>query len=449
MVLHEERPSVDGRLLRRAIAALMVTLVVALGMVADARAVPPPAEDPFYVYDGAKPLAEIEPGTVLRTRTVPYHVFGLPLPLTAVQVLYRSTGQLGQPTVDATSIVRGYSHPRDTLVSFQSAYDSLNPNDQPSYAIAGGRTWGGSIANLEAGMVAPFLLAGFTVAIPDTEGQAANFAAGPEYGKHTLDGIRAAFNAEEVGLDPEAKVGLFGYSGGAIASEWAAELAPTYAPDVNRRLAGAAIGGVFVNPARNLRYVDGSLGWAGVIPMAIIGIARSFQVDLAPYLSDEGRRLYEKLKDASIVNVLAQYPGLSWKTLAKPEYANPESVPVFVEVVNKLIMGTGGTPTIPLFIGQAANGGLEGTPGGKPGIGAGDGVMVAGDVRSLARRYCEKGLPIEYQQYDSLSHLSAMPLWWKEASRWMADRLEGKRPPDTCSTIEPGNPLDPVVAAKP
>ena len=37
---------------------------------------------------------------------------------------------------------------------------------------------------------------------------------------------------------------MLGYSGGAIATEWAAELAPSYAPEVNERLIGAAIGGV-------------------------------------------------------------------------------------------------------------------------------------------------------------------------------------------------------------
>ena len=48
---------------------------------------------------------------------------------------------------------------------------------------------------------------------------------------------------------------MLGYSGGAIATEWAAELAPTYAPDaldVNARLIGAVIGGVLVDPAHNL-----------------------------------------------------------------------------------------------------------------------------------------------------------------------------------------------------
>ena len=77
-------------------------------------------------------------------------------------------------------------------------------------------------------------------------------------------------------------------------------------------------------------------------------------------------------------------------------------------MANKLIMGTGGTPTIPLFIGQGANGVLEGTPGDKAGIGAGDGVMIAGDVRTLARGYCAKGTKVQYEQYDALSHVSSI-----------------------------------------
>ena len=98
-----------------------------------------------------------------------------------------------------------------------------------------------------------FLTQGFAVIVPDTEGQRADFAAGPEYGMNTLDSIRAAFNSSTVGLPADARIALLGYSGGAIASEWAAELA--YAPDVNGRLIGAAIGGVLVHPAHNLHYV--------------------------------------------------------------------------------------------------------------------------------------------------------------------------------------------------
>ena len=51
---------------------------------------------------------------------------------------------------------------------------------------------------------------------------------------------------------------------------------------------GAAIGGVLVHPAHNLHYVEGTYFWAGVMPMALIGIARAFEIDFTPYLSARG-----------------------------------------------------------------------------------------------------------------------------------------------------------------
>jgi hypothetical protein len=58
-----------------------------------------------------------------------------------------------------------------------------------------------------------------------------------------------------------------------------------------------------------------------------------------------------------------------------------------VNISNQLIMGSRGTPTVPLLIGQGAYGVLEGTQP-SPTFGPGDGVTVTGDVRSLAREYC-------------------------------------------------------------
>src|SRR5262249_43982608 len=146
--------------------------------------------------------------------------------------------------------------------------------------------------------------------------QAADFAAGPGYGMNTLDSLRAALASRATGLASATKIGLIGYSGGAIATEWAAELAPAYAPDINRRLVGAAMGGVLVDPAHNLHYVNGSSIWAGVIPMAVIGVARSFGIDLTPFLTAYGLELDHRLRHASIVQVLGAYPGLTWTQLA-------------------------------------------------------------------------------------------------------------------------------------
>jgi hypothetical protein len=410
-----------------------------------AKAAVSPGQDPFYSYRGTTPLAGIAPGAVLKTRVLSYHVAGLVVPVRVVQLLYRSTGAIGQPVVNVTSVLKPpalFGTP--AVVSYQSFYNSLNPADGPSYAISGGLTLGGIIANLESTVIVPALLAGEVVVVPDIEGGKADFGAGPEYGMNTLDSLRAALGSPVTGLANVAKIGLIGYSGGAIATEWAAELAPTYAPDVNQRLVGAAMGGVLVDPAHNLRYVDGSRLWAGLIPMALVGIARAYHVDLTPYLSAYGLRLCHKLQRASIVRVLGAYPGLTWVQLASPQYKTPESVPAYVEIANQLIMGSRGTPTVPLFIGQGANGELEGTRGNKPGIGAGDGVMITGDVRSLAREYCARGVPVEYVQYDSLSHITGAAPCLARAAAWLFARFTGSPLPRHCGHIAPGNSLAPI-----
>jgi hypothetical protein len=419
-------------------------------------AVPQPKDDPFYSYAGSTPLASIAPGKVLNTRNIHYRAFGVPTWLRATQLLYRSTSQTGNPTVNVTSVIQPPDQDDKTkVISYQSAYDSLNQNDEPSYAISGGVTLGGLVPNVELAVFGPFLADGYTVIVPDTEGQRADFAAGPEYGMNTLDSIRAVFSpSSTVGLPDDAKVAMLGYSGGAIATEWAAELAPTYAPDVNARMIGAAMGGLLVDPAHNLHYIEGSLGWAGVMPMALVGIARAFEkeTDFRKYLSANGAKLYDDMQTTSIVDVLFQpkYSGLTWKKLAKPKYPTPESIPLYVDCVNDLIMGTGGTPTIPLFIGQGANGELEGTPGDKKGIRAGDGVMIAGDVRTLARGYCAKGnKTVWYEEYEDYSHISSLLLWLPNSIAWIKERFAGLPAPQNCSSIRQGNPLEPIPMPSP
>ncbi len=408
---------------------------------------PQPKDDSFYSYTGA--LDGVAPGTVLKTRSFRYRIFGLPTLLETTQLLYRSTSQTGKPTVNVTSIIKPpiqFDHTR--VISYQSAYDSLNRNDEPSYAIWGGLRLGGLIPNVEVAVFGPFIAEGYTVIVSDTEGQRADFAAGPEYGMNTLDSIRAALSSSTIPRD--AKVAMLGYSGGAIATEWAAELAPTYAPEVNERLIGAAIGGVLVDPAHNLHYVEGTGFWAGVMAMALVGIARAFEIEteLATYLSTNGARIFHEMQTASIVNVLGRYPGLKWADLVSPDYPNPESLLLYVGCANKLIMGTGGTPTIPLFIGQGANGVLEGTPGDKKDVGAGDGVMIAGDVRTLARAYCAKGTKVHYEQYNSLSHIWSLPIWLHNSIAWIKQRFAGVPAPENCSSIPEGNPLTPIPTPK-
>jgi hypothetical protein len=424
---------------------LALLLWAALAAPGAGAAVATPEQDPFYAYEGSTPLANIAPGTVLKTRTFAYHVAGIPLPVKAVQLLYRSAGETGTPTVNVTSVLKPpLTLGTPNVVAYQSFYDSLNPDDEPSYSISGGLTLGGAIPAVETALFAPELLSGNAVVIADTEGETADFAAGPEYGINTLNSLRAALSSTATGLRRAPKIGLIGYSGGAIATEWAAELAPSYAPEINGRIAGAAFGGVLADPAHNLHYVNGSLIWAGVIPMSIIGVSRAFHIDLTPYLNEYGLQLYNKLQKASITEVLGMYPGLTWAQMAKPQYQTPESVPLYVQVVNQLIMGTAGTPTVPLLIAQGANGILEGTLPNQPGIGPGDGVMIAGDVRTLARQYCQQGVPVQYDEYPLFAHIETASPWILSAVPWLSERFAGRPAPQNCSGIAAGNPLTPI-----
>jgi hypothetical protein len=74
--------------------------------------------------------------------------------------------------------------------------------------------------------------------------------------------------------------------------------------------------------------------------------------------------------------------------------------------------------------------------------------MIAGDVRTLARQYCAKGVKIQYKEY-ALSHFTSMVSWLPQATLWVNDRFGGLfgpvAAPNNCSSIQPGNALEPVV----
>jgi hypothetical protein len=431
------------------LAAVFALIGLLLAFATQARAAaapPPPSKDPFYRYKGQEPLSDIAPGTVLKTRTISWHVAGISLPVTVNQLLYRSTTTLGKPTVNVTSVLLPPA-PSVTphLVAYNSFYDSTTSADEPSYAFYGAPySEGQELTTIETGDISALLLSGDTVSVADTEGQQADFAVGPEYGMLTLDGIRAALASPLDGLSSTTPVALMGYSGGAIATGWAAQMAPSYAPDINSLLVGATMGGVLIEPDHNLHYVEGSSTWAGVMPMALVGITRAYHINITPYLSPYGKQVAKALKATSINDAESDYAGITWSQIAKAKYPQPETIKVFVNVANKLILGHDALPTVPLQITQGDQGELDGTPNDQPGIGPGDGVMIAGDVRSYALEACAAGDPVDYSEVP-LTHETTEPVWSAAALSWLATRFTGVAAPSDCSSIAAGNPLNPVA----
>lgn len=398
-------------------------------------------DDPaFYAPDPGTDIAAAKPGDILKQREIQLHIAALATPVTVTQLLYRTTDTQGRPTTNVTSVLHPTAPSTGRVLAYQSFYDSLNPEDGPSRSVSGDTSVGAGIGMMESGLMLPMLQSGATVVMADTEGSQADFAAGPEYGMATLDSLRAAKAAGAGGYRADSKVAMVGYSGGAIATNWASILVGTYAPELRESIVGAAQGGVLVNPLNNLTYAIEGPAWSGVVMMAIVGLGRAYGIDLEPYLTDTGKYYAAQLQDASIVDGFGRLAGMSWGDLVRPEYPTPLSIEPIRDIVAKVNMGTAAIPDIPMLLVQGSGGELEGTPAGGANTGPGDGVMVAGDVRALAHRYCDAGTPVVYREYP-LSHvLTAVP-YAAEAVGWVNDRYAGVPAPNNCGTYPAGNDL--------
>lgn len=185
----------------------------------------PPLQDPWYTApDG---FESAKPGDVLRIREAPGNLTSLASNCSAAyNILYRTTNSQYKPDWAVTTVFVPVTE-SPALLSYQIPYDSAWLDASPSYALYssdGVR----SLVDISTG-----LSSGWFVNVPDYEGPLASFTAGVQSGHATIDSIRAAFNANEtLGLDANARYAMWGYSGGALASEWAAELAVQYAPEV-------------------------------------------------------------------------------------------------------------------------------------------------------------------------------------------------------------------------
>src|SRR5262245_33555181 len=259
----------------RCAATLAMAMTLALTSAAPSRAaIPLPHQDPFYSYD-ASALTHVARGTVLRSRSVNVGVPGSGTGvLPGTQLLYRTQDEQGRPTATVTTVVNPTGPANRGLVAYLSFYDALGDICSPSYTLRGGDPGQDNmeLATAEAGLVSSLAGQGYAVTVPDFEGPGLHWVAGQESGWNTLDGIRAT--ESYLGMTAAQEVGLFGYSGGSIAGEWASELAPSYAPELN--IVGTAIGGIPVHLAHNLRYVNGSDEWSGVMPAVLVSLGRAF-----------------------------------------------------------------------------------------------------------------------------------------------------------------------------
>ncbi|MGZ8177557.1 lipase family protein [Williamsia sp. SKLECPSW1] len=397
----------------------------------------PPEFDPRFYAPPAAEVTAAHPGQILAARRISLAAFSVvPLAVDAWQVSYRSTNTRGEPIpAVATLITPRGTDPGKTrrLVSWQSAEDSTAQYCAPSYVLQQGSVPGnlsGSIdSSLEVLQIASLLATGSSVVVPDHEGPRSAFAAGPLAGRIVLDGIRAARSFRPLALAPDARIGLMGYSGGAIATGWAAELQRSYAPELH--ITAAAEGGVPADIRALVDLANRNLG-SGLIMAGVIGVSREYP-ELARFLATHvnplGRALLTAKNPLCLAYQAALAPFVDIKGLFSGP-GDPLDQPVPRRVLAQLKMGST-TPTIPLFVYQS-----------HP-----DWIAPVGPVDALVRTYCASpGARVEYVRDHFSEHISLAVAGFLPAMLWMNDRLDGKPARTGCSTTDVGTVLgDPAV----
>ncbi|UGT43199.1 lipase family protein [Nocardia yamanashiensis] len=384
----------------------------------------PPYLDPgFYQPDPAR-VASAQPGEILAARQVNLANFWLlPLNVNAWQLSFRSTNTRGEPIAAVTTVIvphRAAPTGQRGLVSFQMAEDSLSINCAASYALQMG-----SLPNpLNPVMQAEFievqamLQLGHAVVVPDHQGPNAAYAVGPLGGRITLDGIRAAENFEPAALSgTDTRVTLWGYSGGAIPTAHAAELQPTYAPELN--LVGSATGGLMADIRMAIDYNNGTSAFGGAVMGGLFGVAREYpQVNafIDRYMNPLGKATRAVHENQCVALQFAAFPFVNIKGLF--DYpGDPMLSPEVQPVLDELSLGHRGTPTAPLYIYEAPM----------------DEVMPVNAVNNTYDTYCKDPSARVFYTRDLLSeHGIAAVSNTASAALWLNDRLNGLEVPTGC-----------------
>ncbi|CAH2353776.1 putative lipase 1 [[Candida] railenensis] len=236
-----------------------------------------PEDDSFYTYPDN--LQDYQLGEVIKLRKTPHALRSVLFPLqvkNSWQILTRSSDTFGNATGVVSTVIEPYNANPRKLLSYQTPQDSPTDKCAPSYALQCGLSLATLSLQGDMLLVQMALNEGWWVIIPDYESKKSAFTAGRLAGKCVLDSIRGILNmAEEFGLDPQAQVAMWGFSGGSLASGWAAALQPQYAPELKETIRGAALGGFFVNITETFMSCDTTL-YAGLIPTSMIGLSREY-----------------------------------------------------------------------------------------------------------------------------------------------------------------------------
>ena len=386
-----------------------------------------PLVDDFYNPPRGYESAKL--GEILKLRKTPGKISSLFIPVevkNSWQLLVRSEDSFGNAAAIVTTVIEPFNADPSKVVSYQSWEDATNIECSPSYGMQFGAPLSSVQTQVDMIFIVPLLNKGYFVVLPDYEGPKSTFGVGRQSGKATLDSIKAVLKTKDFsGINDDAQVAMWGYSGGTIAAGWAATLQPKYAPELKKNLIGAALGGFVINITATAEATDGTL-FAGLIPNALNGLANEFP-DFKKRMYEVVEKRYEGALQQGTQHCLGGailHFAFDQVFTGDHRYFEQGYGLLEEEVFNRTILGNSllymdqeYLPDIPIFV---YHGSL-------------DGIVPIPDVHGVYKNWCDWGIDSFEFAEDSLNgHLTEIVVGAPAAITWLDARFDGQPVVEGC-----------------
>lgn len=392
-------------------------------------------EDPFYATPAEIPS---QPGTVIRTQPAPHalDVTGAPGPGQATKILYSTRTQDDKPITASGYVIEPVNPwqgpgPVPTLVfapGTRGQADVCAPS-RAAGLVANADLRNGAI-NINYELPTMYLASalGMRVVSADLIGLGTpgmhTYMNRAEQAHAILDAARAGLAA--AGVPADSPVGLYGYSQGGGASAAGAELAGEYAPDLNMK--GSYAGAVPADLSQVVNAVDSHL-IAGVLGYTLNGYLER-RPDLAylkdEYFNDKGKAFLEATKDRCIIDSAVTWGLTDTRTLTKTGESFGEllqRLPELHEIIEEQRIGKRPLNAPMMVV-----------------AGRHDDTIPYGQVRDMAKSYCEQGGKVwfvtdetpEVLPKSALNHAIPMLAETPASLAYMVNRFKGEPAPSNC-----------------
>jgi hypothetical protein len=402
--------------------ALVLAVALCALVLPAAGAVPAGAQQQDDFYSPPSPLPEGSDGDVIRTSPFSYDGAA-----SATRIMYLSRDIDDQPmAVTGTVLVptAEWSGPDPRpIVAYAPFTSGVGDRCAVSRTLTG-ETPGDLATGVQTNFVNQLLARGVAVAQTDYQGLGTP-------GDHTyvmrvpqahavLDVLRAAQRLDSSGLPENGPVGIAGYSQGGGASAAAAELAPTYAPELD--IQGAYVGAPVADLGVLATNLDGGF-YAAFLLYALIGIDAAYpEVDIDALANDEGRALLDEARgDVCTIDAVFRY----WFRQSSTVTADGAPVADYL-----------GTEPFSTIVAENRVGTLRPTAPTLVEISWIDDVLPPEQARQMAQGWCDQGATVQWREMLTVvpvfTHLLEANTAAGNAADWLAQRFGGTEPTSNC-----------------